>query len=120
MKIIETSFYVKVSGTKDPDAITFILYPTISESVRLTMVSGNATIAIFPPLHDNMCFLAALISSILAPKARRLRVMACFSVSVILPGRLKEKRLPTAGYEREDHIHFIKTPSSKLSYSFLL
>jgi hypothetical protein len=53
-----------------------------------------------------MCFRTVLISSMLAPHARRLRVKACFSSSEMFAAGWGSKRGASAGDEREYQVSF--------------
>ncbi|MBA7716455.1 hypothetical protein ES703_125528 [subsurface metagenome] len=94
LKISKTSLKVELSGVKGPDAITSILSPTTSESIKLTVVAGYAALAICPPLEDEICFLTVFISSILAPQASKLLVSSCFSERLIFPAGWGSKAEP--------------------------
>ncbi len=83
--MFHASLKALLSGTKGPDAITSILSPTTSESMRLMVVAGKADRAICPPFVCERCFLMQLMSSMPAPQSSSFCVISCFSSRDILP-----------------------------------
>ena len=71
------------SGTVGPEAITAGSSPGTSEIARVSTRAGAAAAASRPPLIADRCLRTALISPIVAPRARATRrVTACLSARV--------------------------------------
>ena len=94
-RIANASSQVVGSGNVGPLAIIPGSSPGISEISKVTTFAGAQASARRPPLMSERCFLTQFISEMLAPLLSNLRLICCFSSSVIfLAGKARRAEPP--------------------------